>query len=130
MPNEPETTIVFRLHTRPGAPFHAQPSSSGRLPRVTQVMALALSFQQMLHTGEAPSYAALARTAGVTRERFSQVMKLLWLAPDIQQEILELPSCFGNHPLTEYALRGILRHLSWADQRRGWCALKATLFLK
>jgi hypothetical protein len=24
MPNEPETTIVFRLHARPGAPFHAQ----------------------------------------------------------------------------------------------------------
>ena len=130
MPNEPETTIVFRLHARPGAPFHAQSPSSGRLPRVTQVMALALSFQEMLRTGEAPSYAALARTAGVTRERFSQVMKLLWLAPDIQREILELPPCSGNHPLTEYALRGILRHLSWADQRRDWRNLKAALLLE
>jgi hypothetical protein len=73
---------------------------AGRLPRVTQVLALALSFQDMIATGNARNYEDLANRAGVTAERLSQVMKLIWLAPAIQQEILYLANCGGKHPLT------------------------------
>ena len=50
--------IQFRLHATgrpPGktGPSDAPPSGSGRLPRVTQVMALAIQFQDMIQRGEA-----------------------------------------------------------------------------
>jgi len=131
MPNE--STIEFHLHQRIRTAGHNEASTgltqAGRLPRITQVMALALSFQEMLRTGEAPSYAAIARTASITPERFSQVMKLLWLAPDIQQEILELAPGSGSHPFTEAALRQVAQPLSWAEQRRRWRELKGSLGL-
>jgi hypothetical protein len=131
MPNE--STIEFHLHQRNRTAGHNEAltglTQAGRLPRITQVMALALFFQEMLRAGEAPSYAAIARTASITPERFSQVMKLLWLAPDIQQEILELPPGAGRYPLTEHSLRHVARHLLWADQRRGWRELKQSLRL-
>jgi hypothetical protein len=86
MPNEP--AIEFHLHARSNTAVNtdlaARLMPAGRIPRVTQVIALALSFQEMLRTGEAPSHAAIARTAAITKERLSRVMKLLWLAPDIQ----------------------------------------------
>jgi hypothetical protein len=131
MPNE--SIIEFHLHPRRRTAGHNESATglpqTGCLPRITQVIALALSFQQMLRTGEATSYAAIARTASITPERFSQVMKLLWLAPDIQQEILELPPGAGRYPLSEHSLRHVARHLLWADQRRDWCELKRSLRL-
>jgi len=38
----------------------------------------------MIASGAAVNYQELARRAGVTAERLSQVMKLIWLAPAIQ----------------------------------------------
>lgn len=129
MANETTTSIEFTLHLRRRSSEATLPVPSGRLPRITQVMALAISFQQMLESGEAKSYKAIARTTSITAERFSQVMKLLWLAPDIQQELLELDASSGRHPVTEHALRLIARHLLWEDQRREWIELKASLSL-
>ena len=88
--------IQFRLHPTgraadSGAPSDAPRPTVGRLPRVTQVMALAIQFQDMIQRGEARDYADLARLGCLTRERMSQIMELVWLAPDIQQEILEFP---------------------------------------
>jgi len=68
------------------------------------VLALALSFQDMIASGNARNYRDLANRAEVTAERLSQVMKLLWLAPAIQEEILYLPGCNGRYPLTERAV--------------------------
>ena len=98
---------------------------SGIFPRVTQVLALALHFQDLINRGEVQDYADLARLGGVTRERVSQIMKLVWLAPDIQQDILYLPPTpIGRYPLSETAIRRIANVLSWADQRRAWLQLK------
>jgi hypothetical protein len=124
--------IQFRLHAtrRPaGQPGSSNiPSSrSGRLPRVTQVMALALQFQDMIERGEARDYADLARLGCLTRERMSQIMELVWLAPDIQQEILEFPpTSVGRFPISEVAARKIADHLLWPDQRQAWLLLKAS----
>jgi hypothetical protein len=128
MPNE--STIEFHLHqrNRTAGPNEAS-TQAGRLPRITQLMALAIFFREMLRTGEAASYAAIARSASITAERFSQVMKLLWLAPDIQREILELAPGSGSHPFTEAALRQVAQPLSWAEQRRRWRELKTELQL-
>jgi hypothetical protein len=124
--------IQFRLHAtrRPtGQAGSANISSSGngRLPRVTQVMALALQFQDMIERGEARDYADLARLGCLTRERMSQIMELVWLAPDIQQEILEFPPTFvGRFPISEVSARKIADHLLWPDQRHAWLLLKTS----
>jgi hypothetical protein len=94
---------------------------SGRFPRVAQVLALALQFQEMIDTGEARGYADLARLGCVTRERISQIMILTWLAPDIQQAILMLPPTPGGRfPICEDMLHPIARLPLWEEQRERW----------
>jgi hypothetical protein len=130
MPNS-TVEIQFRLYATgrpPGGPgpSDAPPPGNGRLPRVTQVMALAIQFQQMIQRGEARDYADLARLGCLTRERMSQIMELLWLAPDIQQEILEFPpSGNARFPISEVAARRIAGNLAWDEQRQEWKKLRA-----
>jgi len=106
------------------------PSGNGRLPRVTQVLALAIQFQDMIQSGEARDYADLARLGGLTRERMSQIMELVWLAPDIQREILEYPAgAATGFPISEVAVRRIGGLLSWTEQRSSWQRLKSAVGL-
>ena len=132
MPNS-TVEIQFRLHAtgRPSGgpgPSDVPPPRNGRLPRVTQVMALAIQFQDMIQRGEARDYADLARLGCLTRERMSQIMELVWLAPDIQKEILEFPpSGAARFPISEVAVRRIASPLSWNEQRHAWQTLKNSL---
>src|ERR1035438_6424837 len=122
------TEIEFSLHQGP----RRRPGSEmdpGHLPRVTQILALALSFQDMITTGSARNYEDLANCTGVTTERLSQVMKLIWLAPAIQEEILWLPGCGARYPLTENAVRSIAATWSWSEQLKLWDGLKKELRL-
>src|SRR5713101_4646638 len=123
--------IHFRLRATGRAertlPSDAPPSGNGRLPRVTQVVALAIQFQNMIQRGEARDYADLARLGCLTRERMSQIMELVWLAPDIQQEILYLPpTTGGRYPISERSARSVAGHLEWAVQRTEWQQRKKT----
>lgn len=126
MPNS-AVEIQFRLHAiapDTGVPASGR-SASGHLPRVTQVMALAIHFQDMIQRGEARDYADLARLGCLTRERMSQIMELVWLAPDIQQEILQFPPSEATRfPISEVAVRKVAGLLSWADQRVVWTETK------
>jgi len=121
------TEIEFSLHQ--GSRRKAVSEEPGRLPRVTQVLALALSFQDMIATGSARNYEELANRTGVTTERLSQVMKLIWLAPAIQEEILWLPACSARYPLTENAVRSIAARWSWPEQLKLWDSVKKELRL-
>jgi hypothetical protein len=97
----------------------------GRLPRVSQVMELANSFQCMIENGEATDYANLARTAGLSRQRMSQIMELLWLAPKIQQKIPEFPAMqSGRVPISEVTARKVAEHLEQGTQQVAWDNLK------
>ncbi len=122
--------IQFRLNTAPPRPRQELPKdvrrhAVGRLPRVAQVMALAIQFQDMIQRGESRDYADLARLGCLTRERMSQIMELVWLAPDIQQEILEFPpTTKPRFPISEVAVRGIAAKFEWAEQRDLWRNLK------
>lgn len=122
------TEIQFKLHStrKPREGMPAEPvSQRGRLPRVSQVMALAIHFQWTIENGEATDYADLARLAGLSRERMSQIMELVWLAPEIQQEILELPATqTGRFPISEVAARKVAERLEWAEQLEAWGDLK------
>jgi hypothetical protein len=97
---------------------HHQRSNSepaGRaIPRIARLMALAIRFDGLLRSEEFRDYAELARLGRVTRARMTQIMKLLNLAPDIQEQILFLPHLKG---LNERNLRPIVRRIDLKEQR-------------
>lgn len=106
------------------APAADPATKRGRLPRITQVLAMALQFQEMIDWGEIRRHSDVARLGCVSRERISQLMVLTWLAPDIQDAILRLPQVpGGRYPVSEGALRKMARLPSWEDQRAQWCSL-------
>jgi hypothetical protein len=84
------------------------------IPRIARLMALAIRFDGLLRAEEFRDYAEIACLGRVTRSRMTQVMKLLDLAPDIQEEILFLPHLKG---LNERNLRSIVRRIDWKEQR-------------
>jgi hypothetical protein len=62
-------------------------------------MALALRFEQLLCEGKIRNYAELARLGHVSRARVSQIMRLLSLAPTIQEALLT--GAFGEVAFSE-----------------------------
>jgi hypothetical protein len=89
-----------------------------RPPRVTCLLALAHRFEELVRTGEVKDYADLARLGGVSRARVSQILKLLTLAPFIQELILDLPPrVLGEETITERHLRKVLSEPRWDRQR-------------
>jgi len=92
-----------------------------RVPRVSRLMALAIRFDQLICDGGVADQAELARLGHVTRARLTQIMNLLWLAPDIQEAILFLPATVRRREaITEKQLRPIAATASWKKQRRIW----------
>ena len=116
----------LRLSSRAGrgddrSPMTVIEPQSGKQPRIVEVLALAIQFEEMVRSGEVSNYADLARLGGVSRERLSQIMKLRWLAPDIQSEILQLARTPGGRfPVCETMLRRVAEEPSWAEQKRRW----------
>ncbi len=102
-------------------PAPAVREPAGRTPRVAKLMALAIRFDHLLHTGKVHDMSELARLTHVTQPRMTQIMNLLHLAPDIQEYILHMPPVpEGRDPITERHLRKIIAYSSWAAQRLLW----------
>jgi len=85
------------------------------IPRIARLMALAIRFEGLLRDGTIRDYVELARLGCVTRARMTQIMKLLHLAPNIQEQILFLPRIKG---FNERNLRRIVSRIDWDEQRR------------
>jgi len=90
-------------------------AAAGPLPRIARLLALAIRFEGLLRDATIRDYAELARLGRVTRARMTQIMKLLDLAPDIQEQILFLPFIQG---LNERNLRPLASRIDWEEQRR------------
>jgi len=104
----------------------APPVPAGRVPRVARMVALAHRWQDLLRDGTVRDQAALARLVGVTRQRVTQVLDLLRLAPDVQEEILFLPRVLeGRDHLRHAHLLAVAAEPLWAEQRRAWSRLHA-----
>lgn len=58
------------------------------LPRITQLMALAIKLDEMVRAGVLPNSGEVARLGHGSRARVSHILGLLQLAPDIQEELL------------------------------------------
>jgi len=85
------------------------------VPRIAQLMALAIRLEGLVRDETVHNYAELAQLGRVTRARMTQIMNLLQLAPDLQEQILFLPEVQG---LNERNLRAIVQQLDWSEQRR------------
>ena len=101
--------------------MQATPGPPGRVPRVARLMALALRMDELVRTGQVASYSELASLGQVTRARISQILNLLYLAPDIQEALLCLsPTVRGRDAILLADLMPIAALLDWRKQRRLW----------
>ena len=95
--------------------------NTGKLPRITRLMALAIKFEGLIREGVLRDYSDLARLGHVTRARMTQIMSLLNLAPDLQQELLFLSKTItGRDPVSERNIRRITAIVRWDRQRKAW----------
>lgn len=129
-------SIAFRMHLGNGRAGHrkarrcpapkpkARPA--GRIPRVARLLALAHHFDDMIHEGVVRDQAEIARLMKVTRARVTQIMNLLYLAPDIQEGLLFLVVEPGDgHPVSSRRIRHIVAEAVWSKQRELWRVLRA-----
>ena len=87
---------------------------------MAQALARAHRLEAAIERGEYADRADLARQLGFTRARVTQILDLLLLAPDLQERVIDLEAVDGREPLSERALRDVIRHEGWADQRSAW----------
>jgi len=102
-----EFHVARRNHGRKQLRDGAAPEvPTGRVPRIARLM-------------------ELARFGHITTARMTQIMKLLNLAPDIQEQVLFLARTErGRDAIKETDVRPIARILDWRKQRRMWAALQ------
>ena len=100
-------------------------AQSGRIPRITKLVALASRMQSMIDSGEVESFQQLAELGRISQPRMTQIMSLLNLAPDIQEELLYLPEVLqGKAAIHERLLRPLTTELDWRVQRRMWMRIR------
>lgn len=110
-------TVDFRDRSAPRRTL----APTGRIPRVTRMLALAHRIDGMIRASELRDLADAACRLGLTRARVTQITSLLLLAPEIQEAILDLPPVTrGRDPVSERSLRAIVAEPDWETQRRLW----------
>ncbi len=80
------------------------------VPRIAQLLALAIRFERLLRAGEI-AQSEIARRYGVSRARVSQVLNLVNLSPGIQEEML-----LGRRTSMERSIRRAAQILDWHEQ--------------
>jgi len=101
---------------------------TGRVPRISRLMALAIHFDRLVRDGTVADLSELARLAHVTQPRMTQIMNLNHLAPEIQESLLGLPLVtLGRDQITERDLRAVVCEISWARQRDAWTRIRACI---
>jgi hypothetical protein len=116
-----ETSASSHGRKRVGVPKPKMPSAPAKLPHITKLMALAIRLEHLLATGQVKDQAEIARVAGITRARVTQIINLANLAPDIQQAILDLEPTTAPVPrFREREVRTIAILPNWEKQRLMW----------
>ena len=116
-----QTTTGGRGRKQIVVPKSTMPSAPAKVPHITKLMALAIRLEHLLATGQVKDQAEIARVAGITRARVTQILNLTYLAPDIQQSILDLEPTTNHVPrFREREVRIIAITANWEKQRRQW----------
>ncbi|TWU28037.1 hypothetical protein [Novipirellula artificiosorum] len=113
----------------------------GRVPRITRLLALAHRCRDLVRDGVIINQSELAHYGQISTTRMSQIMWLDNLAPEIQEQILDLPRTIRGHErsgatndpgprtiqgrdaILEREVRPIAKTLDWDDQRKMWADL-------
>jgi len=114
---------LFRIRTGRSVAFRINPKalpSASPCPTTSGARSLALGHRlaKAVDQGEARDFTELALRLGVTQARVSQLVALTFLAPDIQEQILEGNPAIAH--LTIHHLLLVARLPAWADQRGFW----------
>ncbi len=110
---------------REGAEEAVPKVPTGRIPRISRFMALAIHYEELIRAGHVSDFADLARLGHVTRARVTQIMNLRLLAPDIQEELLFLSTTTKGRDKTHLKeLQPIVANASWNKQRQCWKGLR------
>ena len=96
------------------------PETVRRPARVARMLALAHRLQSAIKNGEYQDRADLARQFDLTRARITQLLNLTLLAPDLQEQVLDLEAIDGLEPTSERALREVVGMVDWGEQRQRW----------
>jgi predicted regulator of amino acid metabolism with ACT domain len=116
-----ETSSSSHGRQRVSAPKPKKSSAPAKLPHITKLMALAIRLEHLLASGQVKDQAEIARTAGITRARVTQIINLTQLAPDIQEAILNLEPTTDHVPrFREREVRTIAIVPNWEKQRMLW----------
>ncbi|MGI9474828.1 MAG: hypothetical protein ACR2NZ_25075 [Rubripirellula sp.] len=111
-----------RKHLQDGV---APSKPTGRVPRITRLLALAHRCHRLIQDGTIINQSELAHYGQISTTRMTQIMWMDNLAPDIQEQILFLPNTVkGRDPIKESDIRPIAKTLDWKHQRRMWQAIK------
>ncbi len=94
-----------------------KPPRKPRTPRVVELLRKALEWKALIESGEAANQADIARRERISRARVTQVMRLLRLAPEIQQHVLAIPDMVHKPEITEHVLRPITQIEDLNNQR-------------
>jgi hypothetical protein len=94
------------------ATYTTEASRPASVSAAARALALAIDFEHLIECGDARDYADVARLACLSRERVSQIAMLRFLAPDLQNSVLN-----GTSSASEAALRRIASLHWWAEQR-------------
>jgi len=117
-----------RKHLRKGVPSKEPQRPIDDLPRLTRLLALAHRWSGLIDEGVVSDYAEIAKMMGLSRARVTQIMDLLYLAPDIQDDILFARSSEKLElDVPDRAMRQITRIPDWNDQRKLWRSLHVPL---
>lgn len=85
-------SVPFAARPQQGKPRAKKPNTAAapasRPPRIATLMALAIHMNQSLRDRHVKDQASMAKVAGVTPARMTQVMHLLTLAHEIQEALL------------------------------------------
>ena len=86
------------------------------VPRIARLLTLAHKWEGLVRRGEVKNCAGIARVAGLTKVRVTQILSLTLLAPDIQERLLS-GAVAGGRPIAEHRLRDFTTEPLWIPQR-------------
>jgi hypothetical protein len=94
---------------------------TGKLARVTYLMAIAIHFDQLITEGAIEDFAEIARLENVSRARVTQILNLRLLAPHIQEALLRLPRTTSGHDRFNFReIQSIALESDWKRQSHRW----------
>ena len=113
--------LAARRSVKPASRF-PQPLEAP-IPRISRLMALAILLDEKLRDRADLMYTDLARLGCVAPSRISHIINLLYLAPDIQEQLLFLPATDGRDLICEKHIRSLAVEYDWELQRQAFARL-------